>query len=131
MTTTSSTRRRLTTPICEIKRNLPALPNPQAHAERVIQTLKHEVLKAFCVVSERHLDHILHRAADWYNFRRCHSARGNLPPVRKCDDPPVVDLKKQRMVCASELGGHLTSNRPARATVVTPETGWFSLWRYF
>ena len=84
-----------TTPICSVKRNLPALPNLQAHVERVIQTLKREVLNAFCAVSERHLDHILHRPVDWYNHRRCHSARGNQPPVRDSGNPPVVDLKKQ------------------------------------
>jgi uncharacterized protein YjiS (DUF1127 family) len=41
-------------------------------------------------VSEKHLDHILRRAAEWYNYRRCHSARGNLPPVRDEGDPPVI-----------------------------------------
>jgi len=60
--------------------------------ERVVQTLKHEVLNGFCVVSERHMVHILRRTADWYNFRRYHSARGNLPPVRDSDGSLVVDL---------------------------------------
>jgi putative transposase len=31
-------------------------PNLQAHVERVIQTIKHEVLNAFCIVSNQHLD---------------------------------------------------------------------------
>lgn len=79
----------------------------------MVQTLKDEALNGFCVVSKRHMDHILRRAADRYNHRRCYSARGNLPPVRECDDPPVVDLKKQRIVCDSELGGHLKSYRAA------------------
>jgi putative transposase len=39
-----------TTPTCRIKRNVPASPNLQAYVERVIQTLKHEVLNGFCVV---------------------------------------------------------------------------------
>jgi len=102
-----------TTPTCKVKRNVPASPNLQAHVERVIQTLKHEALNGFCVVSERHLDHILRRAADWYNHRRGHSARGNLPPERDSDGPPMVDLKKQRIVCDSEFGGHLKSYRAA------------------
>jgi len=102
-----------TTPTCQLKRNLPALPNPKAHAKRLVQTLKHEVLNGFCVVSERHLDHILRRAADWYNHRRCHSARGNLPPVRDSDVPPIVALKEQTSICASELGGHLKLYRAA------------------
>jgi len=88
-------------------------PNLQAHVERVVQTLKHEVLNEFCVVSEWHLDQMLRRAADWYNSSHCHSARGNLPRVRECDDPPIVDLKKHRIVCDCELGGHLKSYRAA------------------
>jgi len=66
-------------------------------------------------------------AADWYSFRCCHSSRGNLPPVRDCDVPPIADLKKQKMVCASELGGHLTSYRAAACVAESsPETEWFS-----
>jgi putative transposase len=44
---------------CKIKKTCPQSPNLQAFVERVIQTLKHEVLNAFCVVSEGHLNHIL------------------------------------------------------------------------
>ncbi len=88
-------------------------PNLQAFVERVIQTLKHEVLNAFCVVSEQHLDHTLKIGADWYNHRRGHSGRDHLPPVRERDDPPSVDFKKQKIVCDSELGGYLKSYRAA------------------
>ena len=44
---------------CQIKKTCPRSPNLQAFVERVIQTLKNEVLNAFCVVSETHMDHIL------------------------------------------------------------------------
>jgi len=37
----------------------------------------------------------------------------NLPPARASDDPPVVELKKAKIVCDSELGGHLKSYRAA------------------
>lgn len=103
----------ITTPTYKVKLNVPAAPQLQAHGERAIQKLEHEVLNAFRVVSERHLDHIPLRAVNWYNLRPCHSSRGNLPPVRVGDVPPIVDLKKQRMVFASELGGHLASYRAA------------------
>ena len=53
---------------CEIKKTCPRSPNLQAFVERVVQTLKHEVLNAFCVVSESHLDHILRVSQDWYNL---------------------------------------------------------------
>jgi putative transposase len=88
-------------------------PNLQAFVERVIQTLKHEVLNGFCVVSERHLDHILRIGADWYNHRRGHTGRDHLPPIRDDDQPPTVDLAKHALACHAELGGHLKSYRPA------------------
>ncbi len=86
-------------------------PNLQAFVERVIQTLKHEVVNAFCVVSERHLDHILRIGADWYNHRRGHTSRDHLPPLRDGDQPPTVDLAQHPFVCHTELGGHLKSCR--------------------
>ncbi len=42
-------------------------PNLQAHVERVIQTIKHEVLNAFCIVSDAHLAHLLGVTQNWYN----------------------------------------------------------------
>jgi hypothetical protein len=56
---------------------------------------------------------------DWYNRRRGHSARDNLPPVRD-DDPPILTaFPVGEIVCDSELGGHLKSyRRVAQATVV-------------
>jgi putative transposase len=81
--------------------------------ERVIQTLKHEVLNAFCVVSEQHLDHILRVSQDWYNYRRGHTGRDHLPPIRDEGEPPTVDLANHKVVCQTELGGHLKSYRAA------------------
>jgi len=97
----------------KIKKTTARSPNLQAFVERVIQTLKHEVLNAFRVVSEKHLDHILKIGADWYNHRRGHTGRDHLPPVRDSDDPPLVDLAKHKLVCHTELGGHLKSYRAA------------------
>jgi putative transposase len=98
---------------CKIKKTCPRSPNLQAFVERVIQTLKHEVLNAFCVVSEKHLDHILRVSQGWYNYRRGHSGRDHLPPVRDEATAPVADLAKHRIECRTELGGHLKSYRQA------------------
>ena len=98
---------------CQIKRTTPMSPNLQAHVERVIQTLKNEVLNGFCIVTNQHLDNILRTAVDWYNRRRGHSARDHLPPVRDDGEPPLVDLAKRKLVCHTELGGHLKSYRAA------------------
>ena len=83
-----------------IKQTCPWSPNLQAFVERVIQTLKHEVLNAFCVVNERHLDHVRWVSQDCYNHQRGHSGRDHLPPIRDSDDPPVPTN-------ASVVGSHL------------------------
>ncbi|WP_146514780.1 transposase family protein [Rubripirellula amarantea] len=44
---------------CEVKLTPARSPNLQAHVERVIQTIKHEVLNAFCIVTNEHLNGIL------------------------------------------------------------------------
>ena len=51
---------------CKIKKTSPRSPNLQAFVERVIQTLTHELLNGFCVVSEQHPDCFLRVGADWY-----------------------------------------------------------------
>lgn len=99
---------------CEIKETTPLSPNLQAFVERVIQTLKHEVLNAFCIVHESQLDYILRTAMDWYNLRRGHSARDHLPPVRNNNTPIApVDFHRDKIICDHELGGHLKSYRRA------------------
>ena len=98
----------------KIKKTPPKSPNLQAFVERVIQTLKHEILNGFCIVSdEKHLDDILKVGTDWYNHRRGHSGRDHLPPVRDEESPPTVDLTYQKRVCHTELGGLLKSYRAA------------------
>ena len=98
---------------CGVKRTTPMSPNLQAYVERVIQTIKHEVLNAFCIVSDSHLNHLLRVTQDWYNHRRGHSGRGHLPPVRETDTPSKVDLAKEKIICFEELGGHLKSYQAA------------------
>jgi putative transposase len=102
-----------TSEVLSIKKTPVKSPNLQAFVERVIQTLKHEVLNGFCVINERHLDYILKLGTDWYNHRRCHTARDHLPPVRDCEEPPTIDLARNKLVCVEALGGQLKSHRAA------------------
>lgn len=95
----------------EIKLTPIMSPNLQAHVERVIQTIKHEVLNAFCIVTNEHLDSILRVTQDWYNNRRGHSSRDHLPPLFQSADVASRRLEKAQVVCDSELGGHLRSYR--------------------
>lgn len=85
----------------------------QAFVERVIQTIKHEVLNAFCILNQAHLNFILRVAQDWYNFMRGHSGRDHLPPIRDADSPAVFDFVKDKAVCREELGGQLKSYQRA------------------
>ncbi len=94
---------------CEIKLTPVRSPNLQAHVERVIQTIKHEVLNAFCIVNEKHLNHILRNTMAWYNTERCHTARDHLPPVRPNDPEPAIKFSKSQVICSERLGGHLKS----------------------
>ncbi len=91
----------------EIKQTPIRSPNLQAHVERVIQTLKHEVLNEFVVVSEQHLNHICREAQDWYNNERGHSARENLPPSWQQRPEPVQTIKLKDVACSTRLGGLL------------------------
>ncbi len=87
----------------------PRAPNLRAHVERVIQTLKHEVLNAFLVIGETHFNHILTTTQNWYNSERSHSSRDHLPPG--WDKPPKVDNSAipSEIVCTTRLGGLLNS----------------------
>ncbi len=92
---------------CEIKQTPIRSPNLQAHVERVVQTLKHEVLNEFVVVSEKHLNHICRVAQDWYNNERGHSARENLPPGWSEHPEEVQTIKLKDVACSTRLGGLL------------------------
>lgn len=96
-----------------IKRTTHQSPNLQTFVERIVQTLMHEIVNAFCIVNEKQLDHILSRGMDWYNNRRCHLERDNRPPIRDEAEPEVIDLATRRIECVEELGGQLKSYRAA------------------
>jgi len=89
------------------------LTNLQAHVERVPQTIKHEVLNAFGIVTNEHRDGILRTTQDWYNARRGHSERDHLPPLRDEVSVPLKPFIKDQVVCDSELGGNSISCRRA------------------
>lgn len=88
----------------------PRAPNLRAHVERVIQTIKHEVLDSLIVIGERHCNHILTTIQDWYNAERSHSARNHLPPG--WDKPPESDntAALSEITCTTRLGGLLNSD---------------------
>lgn len=90
-----------------VKKTMIQSPNLQAHVERAIQTLKHEVLNHFVIVSERHLNHICSEAMRWYNTERGHSARDNVPPAWESPPEEVPTISRSDVVCTTRLGGLL------------------------
>lgn len=94
---------------CKVKKISVQSPNLQAHVERVVQTLKHEVLNYFVVLSERHLNYICRQAQDRYNTQRGHSARKDLPPAWEKEPQEAKTIKLSDVVCTTRLGGLLKS----------------------
>ncbi|MGB7327985.1 MAG: integrase core domain-containing protein [Rubripirellula sp.] len=117
----------------EIKLTPIRSPNLQAHVERVIQTIKQEVLNAFCIVTNEHLDGILRTTQDWYNNRRGHSSRDHLPPVCETKEATTLPFNKKQVVCNSELGGHLLSyglvNTSKSSSSINRPSAMSSWWR--
>ncbi len=64
---------------CAIKKTMPRSPNFQAFVERVIQTLKHDVLNAICILSDD-LNYNL-RVSGSYLLRHRLPYQSALPPV--------------------------------------------------
>jgi putative transposase len=94
----------------KVKRLPYASPNLNAHAERVIQSIKHECLNHFVVFGQRHLDHLVREYEEHYNEERPHQGVGNRPlsvvpkPGSGSPDPESVE-------CDSRLGGLLRHYR--------------------
>lgn len=80
----------------------PASPNLNAHAERVILTLKSECLDEFVIAGLSHLRHLLDEFALHYNRERPHSSLdGRVPAMpatpRHGSDAPSTVVNRSRL----------------------------------
>jgi hypothetical protein len=57
-------------------------PHLNGRCERVIETIKLECLAKSIVFGKRHMGHLISEFTTYYNTRRSHRARENLPPIR-------------------------------------------------
>jgi putative transposase len=64
-----------------------AAPNANAHAERVIETIRTECLDWTLVLGRRHLDRTLRTDAEHYNRQRPHRSVGLAPPLPEAREP--------------------------------------------
>jgi transposase InsO family protein len=71
-------------------------PNANAHAERVIETIRAECLDWTLTLGRRHLDRTLRTYVDHYNRGRPHRALGLAPPRAEAWDPMAVSPRDVR-----------------------------------
>ncbi|WP_405910162.1 integrase core domain-containing protein [Streptomyces sp. NBC_00828] len=91
----------------------PRVPRMNAHCERVIGTVRREVLDHVLVLNEAHARRVLAEYQDHYNGHRPHRARGQRPPDAVGQPAPVHDLDGRRLLRTRVLGGTVNEYRYA------------------
>jgi transposase InsO family protein len=91
----------------------PRVPRMNAHCERVIGTVRREVLDHVLVLNEAHARRVLAEYQDHYNGHRPHRARGQRPPDAAGQPAPVHDLDGRRLLRTRVLDGTINEYRYA------------------
>jgi putative transposase len=82
-----------------IIRTPPQAPRANAICERVVGTLRRELLDRTLIFGERHLSKILAKYAEHYNGHRPHQSRGQRPPaIETTATRPISDLADVRSI---------------------------------
>ncbi|MFF3517788.1 integrase core domain-containing protein [Streptomyces sp. NPDC002573] len=97
----------------EVVRTAPRAPRMNAHCERVIGTLRREVLDHLLIWNESHARQVLEAYARHYNGHRPHQARGQLPPLAQEHPAPMTAPTAQRILHTRVLGGLINEYRYA------------------
>jgi putative transposase len=83
----------------------PQAPRTNAICERVIGTLRRELLDRLLIVNEHHLRQVLTEYLRHYNTGRPHRALGQLAPAQTDARPPEINLAEHRIRRKQVLGG--------------------------
>ena len=83
----------------------PQAPRANAICERIIGTLRRELLDRMLIVSEHHLRQVLAEYLLHYNTARPHRALGQLTPAQAHTRPPQINLAEHRIRRKQVLGG--------------------------
>jgi len=83
----------------------PQAPRANAICERMIGTLRREVLDRLLIVNEHHLHQVLAGYLRHYNTARPHRALGQLAPHQAHSRPPQINLAEHRIRRKQVLGG--------------------------
>jgi transposase InsO family protein len=71
----------------------PQVPRANAICERIVGTLRREVLDQMLIFNHRHLSKILTEYAEHYNEHRPHQSRSQRPPIVEATTTrPITDL---------------------------------------
>ena len=92
----------------------PQAPKANAICERMIGTLRRELLDQLLIISEHHLRQVLTEYLRHYNNARPHRTPGQLPPAQAGTRPPTINLAEHQVRRKPVLGG-LTSEYQAVA----------------
>jgi putative transposase len=83
----------------------PQAPRANAICERIIGTLRRELLDRVLIVNEHHLRRVLTEYLRHYNTARPHRALGQLTPTQAHTRPPQINLAEHRIRRKQVLGG--------------------------
>ena len=83
----------------------PRAPRANAICERMIGTLRREVLDRLLIVNEHHLRQVLTEYLAHYNTARPHRALGQLAPAQAHTRPPEINLAEYPIRQKQVLGG--------------------------
>ncbi|MEO6090605.1 MAG: integrase core domain-containing protein [Umezawaea sp.] len=96
-----------------VLKSAPQAPRMNAHCERVIGTIRRELLDHILIISEAHARRILTTYEDHYNRHRPHQARDQLPPDVQQHPAAVHDPDTSRVLRTRILGGLINEYRHA------------------
>jgi transposase len=91
----------------------PQAPRANAACERMIGTLRRELLDRMLIVNEHQLRQVLAEYLTHYNTSRPHRALDQLPPAQAHTRPPQIDLAEHRVHRKQILSGLINEYRIA------------------
>ncbi|MER6149316.1 integrase core domain-containing protein [Streptomyces hirsutus] len=91
----------------------PRTPRMNAHGERVVETLRREVLDHLLIRNETPARRVLDACARHDNRRRPHQARGQFLPLAREHPAPKTGLTVHRVLRRRVLGGVINEYRYA------------------
>jgi len=83
----------------------PQAPRANAICERMIGTLRREVLDRLLIINDHHLRQVLTEYMRHYNTARPHRALDQLSPAQAGTQPPQINLEDHRIRRKQVLGG--------------------------